>query len=90
MAAGLAMACCTRCDTTTTTVDPASRSASSWSALLASLKARGAPETDPRVIEARQGLAYHRARKAIDAEAGQLSAPAVDRLRTALTAAVAR
>lgn len=65
---------------TTTTVDPASRSASGWSALLASLKARGADETDPRVISARQGLAYHRARKVIAREAGQLNQAGVDRL----------
>jgi hypothetical protein len=74
----------------TLTVDPASRSASSWSALLASLKSRGAPETDQRVIEARQGLAFHRVRRSITREAGQLTAAGVDRLRVALTEAVAQ
>ncbi|MEZ0053249.1 hypothetical protein ABIA30_004276 [Mycobacterium sp. MAA66] len=74
----------------TLTSDPASRSASSWSATLASLKSRGAPDTDPRCIEARQGLAYHRAKRAIDANAGQLSPTGVDRLAADLRAAVAR
>ncbi|WP_134065119.1 hypothetical protein [Mycobacteroides salmoniphilum] len=72
------------------TVDPASRSVASWRAVLGNLKLRGAPDTHPQVIEARQGLAFHRARKAIDAEAGLLSAPAVDRLRAALGEAVAQ
>lgn len=76
--------------TPATAVDPASRSASSWSALLASLKARGASETDVRVIECRQGLAYHRARKAIERDAGELSVPGVDRLVSQLRQGVAR
>ncbi|MBN7403650.1 hypothetical protein P5V78_04380 [Mycobacteroides abscessus subsp. abscessus] len=75
---------------TYTPCDPARRSASAWSALQASLKARGAPDTDPRVIEARQGLAFWRAQKAIARERGLLSPSAVDRLRAALGEAVAR
>ncbi len=74
----------------TITSDPASRSASSWSATLASLKSRSAPDTDPRVIEARQGLAYWRCKRRVDAEAGQLSRAGVDRLRADLAEAVAR
>lgn len=61
-------------------MDPASRSSSAWSALLASLKARGAPDTDARVIEARQGLAFHRARKVVEREVASLNGPGVDRL----------
>lgn len=53
--------------------DPASRSASSWSSTLAVLKSRGVPDTDPRVIEARDALAYWRVRRVIDAERGNLS-----------------
>ncbi|MCA4726890.1 hypothetical protein [Mycolicibacterium fortuitum] len=73
-----------------TAVDPASRSASSWSATLASLKSRGGPDTDVRVIAARQGLAYWRCRRTLDAEAEQLSRPGVDRLVSQLRQAVAR
>jgi hypothetical protein len=66
--------------TATSTLDPASKSRATWVATLANLKSRGAPDTDPQVIACRQGLAYYRACKVIDAEAGQLSAPGVDRL----------
>lgn len=75
---------------TATLIDPAARSASSWSATLASLKSRGAPDDDARVVAARQALAYHRAKRAIDAEAGRLSRAGVDRLRADLAEAVAR
>lgn len=75
---------------TATTVDPASRSASSWSALLANLKSRGAPDTDIRVVECRQALAYHRIARSVTRETGQLSAPGADRLRSAISEAVAR
>lgn len=71
------------------TIDPASRSASSWSASLASLKSRGAPDSDPRVIAARQGLSYWRCKRSVDAEAGQLSRAGVDRLVSDLRGAVA-
>ncbi len=76
--------------TSVTTVDPASRSASSWSALLANLKSRGAPDTDIRVIECRQALAYWRIARSVNRETGQLSAPGADRLRSAISEAVAR
>lgn len=62
------------------TTDPASRSAASWSATLASLKSRGVAEDDPRVVSAREGLAYYRVRRAVVAEAGHLSPAGVDRL----------
>ncbi|MHA3021137.1 hypothetical protein ACXPWS_12850 [Mycobacterium sp. BMJ-28] len=74
----------------TVTVDPASRSASSWSASLASLKSRHVAESDPRIAAAREGLAYHRVRRSIVAEAGQLSPAGVDRLVSALREAAAR
>jgi hypothetical protein len=78
--------------TATPTLDPASKSRAVWVATLANLKSRGAPDTDPQVIACRQGLAYYRAQKAIDAEAGQLSRAGVDRLVAALRqdAAVSR
>jgi len=66
--------------TSVLTTDPAARSAASWSATLASLKSRGVPDDDPRVITAREGLAYYRVRRAVVAETGQLSAAGVDRL----------
>lgn len=58
--------------------NPASRSAASWQARLAALKSRDVPEADPRIVEARSALSYHRVAKAIDAEAGQLTAPGGD------------
>ncbi|QEN13752.1 hypothetical protein ACRDU6_14725 [Mycolicibacterium sp. ELW1] len=76
--------------TATTTTDPASRSASSWSAMLASLKSRGAPDTDARVIEARQGLAYHRVLRSVERDGAELSKPGVDRLVSQLRQAVSR
>lgn len=65
--------------------DPASRSASSWSATLAVLKSHRAPDTDPRVIEARDALAYWRVRRVIDAERGNLSPEHVPALADMLT-----
>ncbi|STZ60796.1 hypothetical protein [Mycolicibacterium tokaiense] len=61
-------------------IDPAERTAASWSATLASLKSRGVPDDDPRVVTAREGLAYHRVHRAVTAESGHLSAAGVDRL----------
>lgn len=72
----------------TPVVDPASRTASSWSARLAALKSRHVPDDDPRIIECREGLAYWRVRRSIDAERGQLSRAGVDRLRGQLSGAV--
>jgi len=62
------------------TVDPASRSASSWSASLAALKSRGVPETDARIIESLAALAFWRIVRAIEGGAGVLSPPGADRL----------
>ncbi|OHT48873.1 hypothetical protein [Mycobacteroides chelonae] len=76
-------------DTSVPIADPASRSAAAWSALQASLKARGAPASDPRVIEARMGLAFWRVQKAIARERGMLSPSAADRLRSGISEAVA-
>ena len=58
--------------------------------MLASLKSRGAPDTDVRVIEARQGLAYHRVLRSVERDAGQLSPAGVDRLVSQLRGAVSR
>lgn len=66
--------------TSVITTDPAARSAASWSATLASLKSRGVVDEDPRVVTAREGLAFHRVRRAVMAETGQLSAAGIDRL----------
>lgn len=74
---------------TTADVDPASKSASSWSATLASLKAHGCGDDDPRVKSAREGLAFHRVRRQVEAEQGKLSRAGVDRLVAALNGAVA-
>lgn len=72
------------------TTDPEARERSSWAGRLAQLVSRGASEDDPRVIECRAGLAYHRIRQSIDADAGQLSRPGVDRLVSQLRQAVTR
>ncbi|MFA4052530.1 hypothetical protein [Mycobacteroides chelonae] len=50
------------------TADPASRSASSWSARLAALKSRQVPNDDRRVVECNAALAYWRCRRIIDTE----------------------
>ncbi|BBX83543.1 hypothetical protein MAUB_14160 [Mycolicibacterium aubagnense] len=57
---------------------------------MASLKSRNAPDHDPRVLAARQGLAYWRVRRSVEREAGQISPAGVDRLRADLAEAVAR
>lgn len=59
--------------TVAATADPASRTAASWSSTLAVLKSRGTPDNDPRVVEARDALAYWRVRRVLDAERGNLS-----------------
>lgn len=48
------------------------------------------PDTDPRVVTARQGLAYWRCKRSVDAEAGQLNQAGVDRLVSDLRCAVTR
>ena len=75
--------------TSSLTTDPARRSASSWSATLAALKSRRVPDTDPRVIECREALAYWRVSRAVNAEQGHLSRAGADRLVAALRGAVA-
>ncbi|BBX92723.1 hypothetical protein H5U98_15705 [Mycolicibacterium boenickei] len=80
--------------TVAATVDPASRTASSWSSTLAALKSRGVPDTDPRVLECQTALAYWRCRRVIDAERDNLNPahiPALaDMLRHPHAAAVSR
>lgn len=74
--------------TSVLSTDPAARSAASWSATLASLKSRGVPDDDSRVVAAREGLAYHRVHRAVAAETGQLSPAGIDRLVAQLREAV--
>lgn len=74
----------------TITTDPASREGPSWAGRLAWLISQGTPEGDPQVVECRQALAYHRLRKSIAAEVGQLSQVGADRLAADLREAVAR
>lgn len=67
--------------TPTRPTDPLSRPVGSWTATLAALKSRGADETDPRIVECREALAYYRLTRAIDAERGvQLSPRLANRL----------
>jgi hypothetical protein len=54
--------------TMTSCIDPASRSAPSWSARRAALKSRQVPDDDPRLIECDAALAYWRCRRVIDTE----------------------
>ena len=60
----------------TTTADPASRTAASWSARYAALKSRGVEDTDPRAAECVAALSFHRLKRTLDAEvaAGHVSA----------------
>ncbi|CAN5223342.1 hypothetical protein BH11ACT6_BH11ACT6_05120 [soil metagenome] len=71
-------------------IGPAERTAAGHSASLASLKSRRVPDDDPRVIAAREGLAFHRVARAIDAEAGQIAPGHVDTLVSRLREAVTR
>lgn len=73
-----------------TKCDPASKRPSSWVSRLGALKSRQVPDDDPRVIECREALAFHRVRHSIEVDAGELSRPGVDRLVAALRQAVAR
>lgn len=54
--------------TAAATAPSAGLPASSWSAKLAALVGRGAPAHDPRVVQARQALAYHRLARVVAAE----------------------
>lgn len=49
-------------------LDPNALSGPSWSARLAALKSRAAPDDDPRVAECRRALAFWRVKRAVDAE----------------------
>jgi hypothetical protein len=71
-------------------VDPASKPATVWVAMLAGAKSRGLADDHPHVVECRGALAFWRVRKAVAAEAGLLSRPGVDALVDQLRAAVAR
>lgn len=74
----------------TPTVDPEARARASWAGRLAQLVSRGVSEEDPRVIECRAGLAYHRIRQSIESDANQLSAAGADRLVSQIRQAVTR
>jgi hypothetical protein len=58
--------------TSTVLTDPAELTPSQWSARLAALKSRGAPDNDPRVTECHTALAYWRCRRVIDTERDHL------------------
>jgi hypothetical protein len=70
----------------TTTADPASRTAASWSARYAALKSRGVEDTDPRAAECVAALSFWRLKRSIDAEvaAGHVSATYADAVTTGL------
>jgi hypothetical protein len=70
-----------------TLTDPAEMSSATAQARLGALKSRGVPDDDPRVVECRQSLAYHRVHRAVDREVGELSRPGVERLVSELRAA---
>lgn len=48
--------------------DPLSRTAAGWSARYASIKSRGAADDDPRSVECRAALSFHRVKRVLDAE----------------------
>ena len=64
----------------TPTADPESRNRSSWPGWLAQLVSRNVPPSDPRVIECRSALAYHRVRLAIVADRTALAPEQADAL----------
>ena len=70
--------------------DPADLSASQWGSKVAAYQRHGRGPDDPDVVAVRQALAFHRVHRAIDADAGQLSQPAAERLIDELRSAVAR
>jgi hypothetical protein len=75
---------------TPTLTDPAALTPAQWSGRLAAYLARGRGNDDPDVVACRAALSFWRARRAIDAEAGQIAPGHVDalvaRLREAVTA----
>ena len=66
--------------------DPTAISAAQWSARLASFKSRRVSDADPRVVECRSALAYHRVRNAIVADRRLLAPEHVDTLAALLRA----
>ena len=48
--------------------DPLSRTAAGWSARYAAIKSRGATDEDPRSVECRAALSFHRVKRALDTE----------------------
>lgn len=48
--------------------DPLSRTASGWSARYAALKSRSVSDDDPRSVECRAALSFHRVKRVLDAE----------------------
>ncbi|OBK97764.1 hypothetical protein A5645_05580 [Mycobacterium asiaticum] len=71
-----------------TLADPAARTPAQWSGRLAAYLARGRANDDPEVVACRQALAFWRARRAIDAEAGQIAPNHLDALTARLREAV--
>ena len=70
--------------------DPTALTPAQWSGRLAAYLSRGRGNDDPDVIAARQALAFWRARRVINAEAGRLAPGHVNalvaRLREGVTA----
>jgi len=66
------------------TADPDAMSANEWRACLGGLMKSDASEYDPRVIECREALAYHKVLRAIEESARWLSPAAVDGLAARL------
>lgn len=65
-------------------IDPSSLPATSWQSRLAALSGRGVPDTDPRMVECRRALAFHRAAKAVTAEREVFGEVGVSALRELL------
>ncbi|WP_342314589.1 hypothetical protein LIX17_06795 [Mycobacterium avium subsp. hominissuis] len=76
--------------TSSVLTDPAALTPSQWSARLAAYLSRGRSNDDPEVVAARQALSYWRARRAIDAEVGQIAPGHISLLADRLREAVAR
>jgi hypothetical protein len=76
--------------TSTLSSDPVEMPSAHWQARLGALKSRGVPDSDDRVIECQQWLAYWRVQRSIDAQAELLSPPGVDLLVSQLREAAHR
>ncbi|MGV0648758.1 hypothetical protein ABVK35_10240 [Mycobacterium kansasii] len=70
--------------------DPTALTPAQWSGRLAAYLARGRGNDDPDVMACRSALAFWRARRAIDAEAGQIAPGHLDALTARLREAVAQ